>query len=107
MSSITAVEFGWPTVTEIGTFQADFSQAVVADVPKTGKNGSYVAKEWSVVVVSAKMTQPIKLTGVSSKNFDRMRILSLMGLKNLTVVRGMAAVGQPSSFAPYIISGVA
>jgi len=101
------VEFGWPNVTELGTFAADFSSAVSADVPKTGKNGSYVSKEWSVVVSCAKLTQPIKLTGISAKNFDRMRLLTLMGLKNLTVTRGMAAVGQPSGFAPYIISGVA
>ena len=100
-------EFGWPNVTELGTFQADFSQSNSSEVPKKGRNGDYISREWSVVVSCAKIATPIKLVGVSAKNYDRMRLLGLMGLKNLTVTRGMAAVGQPASFAPYIISGVA
>lgn len=107
MSTTASYEFGWPNVTELGTFQADFAQSVMSEVPRKGKNGDYIAKEWSVVVQSAKISIPVKLTGVSAKNYDRMRLLTLMGLKNLTVTRGMAAVGQPASFAPYIISGVA
>lgn len=105
--STQTYEFGWPNVTELGVFVADFSTAQSTEVPKTGKNGSYVSKEWSVVIQSAKLTTPVRITGISAKNYDRMRILSLMGLKNLTVTRGIPAVGQPTSFAPYIIQGVA
>jgi hypothetical protein len=107
MSAITEAQtFGFGSSTEIGKFVVDFSQTTKQLVNRKGKNGDYTATEYSIVVQSALSTSPMLLTGVSSKHYDRMRILSLQGLKNLTVSRGIAPLGQPSSFAPYIISGV-
>ena len=107
MSTAAAYDFGWPQVTEFGTFTVDFSTASSIEVPKHGKNGDYTQKEWSVVIRCAKISEPILLTGIRTKDYERMRVLYAMRLKNLTVTRGMAAPGQPASFAPYIISGAA
>lgn len=104
--SAAEYEFGWPSITELGTFTVDLSQSSMAEVPKKGKNGDYISKEWSIVVVPAKISKALRVTGVSQRHYDRIRVLMLTGLKNLTVVRGLAAPGQSSSFAPYIISGV-
>lgn len=107
MSTTESYEFSWTTTPDFSPFVVDFSTAKKSEVPKKGKTGDYISTEWSVAIKSAKISNTLLITGISQKHFERMRVLRAFGLINLTVSRGMAAVGQPASFAPYIISGVA